>query len=96
MLGGPGSKTFLSPRVSLNPHLTLSIEHKGRTLDLLKAGSKPVPKARKRRKIEIMGTLAEFEAMPEEQKQEERADVEMQPLGSQPAQLPPKMPTRKE
>ena len=43
-----------------------------------------------------MGSLADFEAMPEEQKQEERADVEMQPLGSQPAQLPPKMPTRKE
>ena len=37
-----------------------------------------MPKTRKRRKIEIMGSLAEFEAMPEEQKQEERADVEMQ------------------
>jgi hypothetical protein len=66
MPGGKSSKRFHSYQVSIFTHLTLSIEHNGRTVQLLKQGSKPVPKTRKRRKIDIMGTLAEFEAMPEE------------------------------
>lgn len=38
----------------------LRTEHKGKTLHLLKANSKPVPQIRKRRKISIKGTFEEF------------------------------------
>jgi hypothetical protein len=48
-------------------------------VNLLKVGSKPVAHERKRRKIEIMSKPAIFVQMPEEQKQEERADAYMNP-----------------
>ena len=47
------------------------IEHKGRTIHLLKHSSKPVPQERKRRKIELFGTFEQFKQVQEEQKQEE-------------------------
>ena len=49
----------------------VSIEHKGKTLHLLKASSKPVPQQRKRRKIDILGTYEQFTQQREEHKQEE-------------------------
>ena len=52
------------------------IEHKGRTLHLLKAKSKPVPQQRKRRKIELLGTFDQFKQSQEEFKQEE-SEAEM-------------------
>ena len=48
-------------------------------MNLLKVGSKPVAHERKRRKIEIMSPPANFAQMPEEQKQEEKADAYMNP-----------------
>jgi len=51
-------------------------EHKGRTVHLLKASSKPVPQERKRRKIDIAGTFQEYKSAMEEQKQEEPAAEE--------------------
>ena len=47
------------------------IEHKGRTIHLLKQSSKPVPQERKRRKIELFGTFEQFKQVQEERKQEE-------------------------
>ena len=46
-------------------------ENKGKTLHLLKAGSKPVPQERKRKKIEILGSFDQFKHQLEEHKQEE-------------------------
>ena len=54
----------------------MHIEHKGRTLHLLKAKSKPVPQQRKRRKIELLGTFDQFKQSQEEFKQEE-SEAEM-------------------
>ena len=38
---------------------------------MLKQSSKPVPQERKRRQIELKGTLQQFKQVQEEQKQEE-------------------------
>jgi hypothetical protein len=46
-------------------------------------GSKPATHERKRRQIEILATPAQFKLIPEEQKQEERGDVEMVIPGQQ-------------
>ena len=52
------------------------VEHKGRTIHLLKQSSKPVPQERKRRKISLFGTFEQFKQAQEEQKQEE-SEAEM-------------------
>ena len=54
---------------------SLCLERKGRTIQLLKQSSKPVPKDRKRRKINFVATPEQFAAMHEESKQE---DVDME------------------
>ena len=54
-----------------NVTIWLCAEHKGRTIHLLKAGSKPVPQDRKRRKVSLAGTFAEYQQEVEERKQEE-------------------------
>jgi hypothetical protein len=52
-------------------------ESKGRTVHLLKASSKPIAVARKRRKIQVIGSLSQFkEAAGASQQQQ--ADNEMQ------------------
>ena len=48
-----------------------AIEHKGRTLHLLKSSSKPVPQQRKRKKISLYGTFEQYKEAQEEQKQED-------------------------
>ena len=40
--------------------LCLCAEQKGKTIHLLKAGSKPIAPERKRRKIDIKGTFQEY------------------------------------
>ena len=72
----------------------LFIEQRGKTIHLLKAGSKPATQERKRRKIEILATPAQYHQMPEEQKQEEKADEIMHPTYGTNTFIPPKMPTR--
>ena len=47
------------------------LEHKGRTLHLLKSSSKPVTQQRKRKKISLYGTFEQYKEAQEEQKQEE-------------------------
>ena len=49
------------------------VEHKGRTLHLLKSSSKPVPQQRKRRKVEILGTFDQYKTQKEEFKQSDSA-----------------------
>jgi len=51
------------------------LESRGRTIHLLKAGSKKVPQERTRRKISLLGTYEEFKQQTEEQKQEEPGTV---------------------
>ena len=46
--------------ITTSIYLYVFTEHKGKTLHLLKSGSKPVPQQRKRRKIEILGTFDQF------------------------------------
>lgn len=49
----------------------IEIEHKGRTLHLLKTSSKPIPQQRKRRKIGLFGTFSQYKDSIEEVKHEE-------------------------
>ena len=64
-------------------------EHKGRTIHLLKASSKPVPQERKRRKVSLLGTYEEYKHMKEESKQEEPAGEEfMQQARSEKPKVP--------
>ena len=55
------------------------IEKKGRTLHLLKASSKPVPQARGRRKVDLLGTFDQFRQQHEEHKQEESMRESIRP-----------------
>ena len=58
--------------------LTGFIEHKGRTIHLLKSASKSVPADRKRRKIAIQGSLQQFQQAAGQQMAEEpAADIAM-------------------
>ena len=52
---------------------TCNIEHRGRTLHLLKSCSKPVPEQRKRRKVAILGSFEQYQIQQEEHKQSESA-----------------------
>ena len=54
--------------ITTSIYLYVFTEHKGKTLHLLKSGSKPVPQQRKRKKIEILGTFDQFKQQFEEQK----------------------------
>ncbi len=64
-------------------------KHKGRTIHLLKASSKPVPQERKRRKVSMLGTYEQYKHMKEESKQEEPAGEEfMEHARSEKPQMP--------
>ena len=63
--GSNWTKCLSFPVSTFNLYWSLSCfllwpEHKGKTIHLLKSSSKPVPKERKRRKIEIIGTFQEY------------------------------------
>jgi hypothetical protein len=55
------------------------IEHKGRTLHLLKAKSKPVPQDRGRRKVDLLGSFDQFQLQQEEHKHEDMGNPNAMP-----------------
>ena len=59
------------------------VESRGRTIHLLKENSKKIPIGRKRRKVKLLGTFAEFKQQTEEQKHEEPAMIPMRPQQTQ-------------
>ena len=59
----------------------------GKTLHLLKAGSKPIATDRKRRKIQLLGSFGEY------QESKKKPVPSNNPIGSVPAQGPPSGPS---
>ena len=51
---------FIGPIHRLANLMLLSTEKSGKTLHLLKSGSKPIKPRSKRKKVEVLGTLKQF------------------------------------